>query len=588
MKNIFKILKIASPLYPLMLLITAIIIAGTLFEVVTPILSGQILDEVVRQAGTGTKEYRSLITLLAISLGSGLIYLVLRSVGQRLGDHFAGKLRKYLTELFYDKALSLPQEYYDTEVSGKIVHQLNRGIVSIQGFFQSMTNFMAAMFLQAVVVIAIIAYYNWILSLILLALFPIYFFLSKTSSQRWGKREEKKNAIEDKTRGRIQEVISNIKLVKGFTNEKEEYKIVSGNLTEINKIIKEQSNEYHLFDFAREMSVYLFLFAISLIIFYTAFEGFITAGTVIILIQLVERARWPLFGMSFIIEQIQSVESGSKEFIEILNLKSAENYKEIENSPRIKDPKIEFKNVTFKYESSENIIENVSFTINKDEMVALVGPSGAGKSTIVNLLLKFYNTTDGEILLNGKSYKEISHNAIRKNIALVFQENELFSTTIKENVAYGSEVNEEKVIDALKKANAWNFISNLKDGINAEVGERGIKLSGGQRQRIQIARAIYKDAPILILDEATSSLDAKSESEVSEAIDNLVKDRMVIVIAHRFSTIQNANKIIVLNNKKIEAIGTPQDLASSEGIYSDLLKYQIEGNKKLLKKFEIY
>ncbi len=169
-----------------------------------------------------------------------------------------------------------------------------------------------------------------------------------------------------------------------------------------------------------------------------------------------------------------------------------------------------------------------------------------------------------------------------------FQENELFSSTIKENVAYGAELNEEKVIDALQKANIWEYVKSLPNGIDTEVGERGVKLSGGQRQRVQIARAIYKDAPILILDEATSSLDAKSESEVSEAVDNLIKGRMVIVIAHRFSTIQNANKIIVLNDKKVEAMGTPQDLANKPGIYSDLLKYQIDGNKKLLKKFEIY
>ena len=221
-------------------------------------------------------------------------------------------------------------------------------------------------------------------------------------------------------------------------------------------------------------------------------------------------------------------------------------------------------------------------------MVALVGPSGAGKSTIVNLILKFYEPLSGNIFLNGKEYRDLSHNMIRQNMALVFQENELFSSTIKENVSYGSLLDEEKVIDALKKANAWSFVSLLKNGIHSEVGERGVRLSGGQRQRIQIARAMYKDAPILILDEATSSLDAKSESEVSEAIDNLVQDRLVIVIAHRFSTIQNANKIIVLNNKKVEAIGTPQELAAQDGIYAHLLQYQIEGNKKLLRKFEIY
>lgn len=589
MKNIIAILRLSRSLYPIMIAILVIIITGVGFEIVTPLLSGRVLDEVVKQAGNANRTYNDIFFLLGISLAASLFAIVLRSVGQRLGDHLAGRIRKLLTEIFYDKAFTLPQSYYDSEVSGKIVNQLNRGIATIQGFLQTMTNYMIPSMLQGVVVIAILAYYNVFLGILMLAIFPVYFILSSNSTKRWGKKEEAKNKIEDKTRGRIQEVITNMKLVKGFTNERNEYNYVSNNLTEINNIYRKQSTEYHLFDYARETILFIILFSSSALIFYSALVGAISIGTVIILIQLVERARYPLFGLSFVLEQIQATEAGSKEFIEILNLKSVENYKDDEKVEKITAPKIEFKDVGFKYASAEeNVLEKISFTLNKDEMVALVGPSGAGKSTIVNLILKFYETTAGDILLNGKNYKDLTHNFVRKNIALVFQENELFSSTIKENVAYGAQVDDEKVIEALKKANAWSFVSTLKDTIDTEVGERGIRLSGGQRQRIQIARAIYKDAPILILDEATSSLDAKSESEVSEAIDNLVKDRMVIVIAHRFSTIQNANKIIVLNDKKVEAMGTPQELASQEGIYSDLLKYQVEGNKKLLKKFEIY
>lgn len=575
-------------MHGLMVIIILVVLVGTAFEIVTPLLSGQILDEVVRQSGVELKDYSALINLLIISFTCSMIYLITRSVGQRLGDHLAGRVRKYLTEIFYNKALSLPQSYYDSEVSGKIVNQLNRGIAAIQEFVNTATNFIIPTFLQGIIVIVILGYYNLALAGLMLAIFPIYLGLSAYSTKRWGKREVVKNAIEDRNRGRIQEAISNIRLVKGFTNEKSEYNIVSNNLTEINAIYRKQSNEFHILDFIRELFLYLILFSTTIIIFNNAFLGIISLGTVIILIQLVERARAPLFGMSYILGQIQATEAGSKEFLEILDLPSKENYLLDEKVEKIKNPKIEFKNVSFKYETSETILEDISFEIHQNEMVALVGPSGAGKSTIVNMIMKLYEPVSGDILLNGQQYNQLSHNFVRKNIALVFQENELFSSTIKENVAYGSEVDEEKVIDALKKANIWDYVSNLKDGINSEVGERGVKLSGGQRQRIQIARALYKDAPILILDEATSSLDAKSESEVSEAIDNLVKNRMVIVIAHRFSTIQNASKIIVLNDKKVEAIGTPQDLAAQPGIYSDLLKYQIEGNKKLLKKFEIY
>lgn len=588
MKNIFKILKLSRPMHPLMAVIILFSIFGAVFEIVTPILSGYILDEVIFQTSLAEKNYTPLIQLLTISFITTIVFLFSRSITQRLGDLLAARIRKHLTVIFYNKALNLSQSFYDSQISGKIVNQLNRGIISIQGFTNVFTNFIIPTFLQGIIVIAILLFYNFWIGFLMLIVFPIYLLISTVSTKRWGKKEEAKNVIEDKTRGRIQEVISNIKLVKGFTNEENEFNTVKNNLDSINKIYHKQSNEFHLFDFLRESSLYLIMFVVTVIIFYNAFTGIITAGTVIVLIQLVNKAREPLFGMSYILGQIQMAESGSKEFFEILAISTTEDYTIQSGNKKIIDPKIEFKDVTFRYNKENEVFSKLSFSVKNNEIVALVGPSGAGKSTIANLILKLYKPESGEIYLNNKPYSEINEKEIRKNIALVFQENELFSTTVLENVCYGSDVNEEKAIDALKKANAWDFVQKLPQNINAEIGERGVKLSGGQRQRIQIARAIYKDATILILDEATSSLDSKSEAEVSEAINNLVKNRLVIIIAHRFSTIQNATKVIVVNNNGIEAIGTPQELAKLPGIYSDLLKYQIEGNKKLLNKFEIF
>ena len=216
-----------------------------------------------------------------------------------------------------------------------------------------------------------------------------------------------------------------------------------------------------------------------------------------------------------------------------------------------------------------------------------MGHSGAGKTTITNLILKLYQPSAGKILLAGKSYKELGFREVRQNIALVFQENELFSTSIRSNVAYGKNASEKDIIYALKSANAWSFVEKLPKGVDSEIGERGVKLSGGQKQRIQIARAILKNAPILILDEATSSLDAKSEMEVQDALGKLMIDKLVIIIAHRFSTLQNVDHVIVLDNGEIIQKGTPKELAQIPGVYSDLLRYQIEGNKKLLAGFEL-
>jgi len=588
MKNVLKLLELAKPLRGWMWGIALLIVLTALLELVAPILSKSIVDEIVAKLAGKTSSVNYLILLIIIAFAASLLGNILSVITNRMGDHLAGKLRKFLTDMFYQKVLTLPQSYFDTEISGKIVNQLARGISSTLQFINGLTNFILPMFLQSVFTIAVLAYYNLPVAFFTLILFPIYFFLSYYSAKKWGEEEVRKNAIEDKARGRITEVIGNIKLVKSFSNEQNEADLISENLEKSNRIYAKQSKAFHTFDFLRGLSLNVILLLINLVVFYNTFQGLLSIGEMVLIIQLVAQARRPLFAMSFILTNVQMAETGSKEFLEILDLKSTEFYHKKETAEKLKDPTIVFKNVSFKYESSETVLDDVSFTIGKQEKVALVGHSGAGKSTIVNLILKFYEPTGGDILMKDKNYKDISHLFVRQNISLVFQENELFSTTIKENVNYGNNATDKEIIEALKKANAWDFVQKLPKGLESQVGERGVRLSGGQKQRIQIARAVLKNSPILILDEATSSLDAKSEKEVQEALENLMKDKLVIIIAHRFSTIQNVNKIIVVNDKKIEAQGNPQELAKKKGIYADLLKFQVEGNKKLLESFDIY
>ena len=420
-------------------------------------------------------------------------------------------------------------------------------------------------------------------------LFPIYTYLSYYSSKKWGESEVAKNQIEDKSRGRIQEVVMNMILVKSFNRQKSEYQFISNKLAESNTIYANQSKSFHIFDFLRGLSLNFILLLINIIVFLNTFQGKLSIGEMVLIIQLVAQARRPLFAMSFILSRIQSAESGSKEFFEVLNLESTDQLRNVKISERIKNPSLKFENVSFQYEKSEGVLQNVSFEILPLQRIALVGHSGAGKSTVVNLILKFYNPTKGTISLSGKDYKNLDSLWIRENISLVFQDNELFSSTIKENILYGKEkATDKEIIQALRLANAYDFVKKFPHGINSEIGERGVRLSGGQKQRIQIARAILKNAPILILDEATSSLDAKSEKEVQMALENLMKDKLVIIIAHRFSTIQDVDHILVIDKGKIVDSGTPGELAKKEGLYRDLLNYQVEGNKKLLQEFEIY
>tara|TARA_B100001093_G_C26822771_1_gene1012633 strand:- start:155 stop:1891 length:1737 start_codon:yes stop_codon:yes gene_type:complete len=235
---------------------------------------------------------------------------------------------------------------------------------------------------------------------------------------------------------------------------------------------------------------------------------------------------------------------------------------------------IEFKEVTFSYDD-ENVLEDISFKINRGEKIALVGPSGGGKSTIIDLLSKFYRVKKGKILIDGTDINDYDTNKLRNMIGIVTQESILFHDSIRNNISFGDRnVNEKKIIESAKVANALKFIEGLEEKFDTVIGERGLKLSGGQRQRICIARAIYKDPPILIFDEATSSLDSESESSVQKAIEEVMKNRTSIIIAHRLSTIKNVDKIIVIDGGKIVEVGRHEDLIKSNNVYSKFIKMQ--------------
>lgn len=235
---------------------------------------------------------------------------------------------------------------------------------------------------------------------------------------------------------------------------------------------------------------------------------------------------------------------------------------------------IEFKEVTFSYDD-ENVLEDISFEINKGEKIALVGPSGGGKSTIIDLLSKFYRVKKGKILIDGTDINDYDTNKLRNMIGIVTQESILFHDSIRNNISFGDRnIDEKKIIESAKVANALKFIEGLEEKFDTVIGERGLKLSGGQRQRICIARAIYKDPPILIFDEATSSLDSESESSVQKAIEEVMKNRTSIIIAHRLSTIKNVDKIIVIEGGKIIEVGRHEDLIKSNNVYSKFIKMQ--------------
>ena len=327
-------------------------------------------------------------------------------------------------------------------------------------------------------------------------------------------------------------------------------------------------------------------------IIYQAYRGAYGLGTVVLLITLVLQAEFPLFGSSFIIDALQRASAGSKDYFEVMN--TTADIKDIDDAKRlrVKEGRVEYNSVDFSYEKGSKVLKDISFTIEPGQKLALVGESGEGKSTIANLLLRFYEAGKGTILIDGQDINSVTQNSLRSSIGVVFQEPLLFSGTVRENIAYSDpNIKDSEVLSAAKAANAYDFIKKLPKGLDTEIGERGVKLSGGQKQRIAIARAIVKNPKLLILDEATSSLDSKAEHEVQIALERLMRNRTTMIIAHRLSTIANVDTIVGLKGGKVVEIGAPIKLARGKGIYAELLKLQglaaTEEGKKKLKKYEM-
>ena len=284
----------------------------------------------------------------------------------------------------------------------------------------------------------------------------------------------------------------------------------------------------------------------------------------------------PLKNLTNVVNELQNGLASADRVFTIMDIES--DIQDVDNATEVNDLKnsLSFDNVSFSYgDEKDKVLSNINFQINKGEILALVGPSGAGKSTLVDLIPRFYDTLGGSIKIDGMDIKKLKINSLRSLMGIVTQETFLFDDSVRANIAYGLEnISDDKIKDAAIAANAHEFIKELPDGYNTIIGERGVSLSGGQKQRIAIARAIVKNPPILILDEATSSLDSESEKHVQSAIENLMSERTVFVIAHRLSTVHNANKILVLENGKIVQEGKHNELVNIDGLYKQLHKMQ--------------
>ena len=602
MASLLRIVRFTRALAPLY---TAIIVCSVLTAaaaLAVPFLIGHATDTVAGAVGGQTPTstaVRAVVLIAAAVLAAELFNTVVSNIGGWFGDVMSNRMRTILSVRYYDKLLHLPQRWFDGEITGTIVARLNRSITEITNFAKMMSNSFASMLITTVAVLAISAWYAWPLTVLLLIVFPLYVWLTSLTSVKWQRLEGEKNEQVDIASGRFAEVVGQIRVVKSFVRERSELEDFRRRFWSTDATTRAQSTHWHRMDVIRRAVLNLVFFGIYVIIFMRTVQGAFTLGEMVLLVQLMSMAKAPVESMSWVIDSSQRAIAGSKDYFRVMGTevdpRTAAMLARAEDDvppPAIEPvpgaPVVRFRDVSFAYEDGEDVLHGIDFSVARGEKVALVGESGGGKSTIVNLLLGLYEPRAGEIEVVGRTSTELPLDELRSRIGVVFQDASLFSGTLRENIAYGRPgASDEEVADAARRANADGFVRRFPGGYEQVIGERGLKLSGGQRQRIAVARAILKDAPVLVLDEATSALDTKAERQVQKGLDELMEGRTSLIIAHRLSTIAAVDRIITLEDGRIDEIGTPAELSASGGIYAQLLDLQDSGDRKRLARFDI-
>ncbi len=590
MKQIWRIIRFTNELKRYYISISIFTILLAAMSQLQPLLTKVAIDQITNLV-KGTPADVTLVAIMA-----GLIFLsdlgqtMFSNISGYYGDILAIKIQRLMSQRYFTHMLSLPQSYFDTELSGKIINRMSRGISQIVNYIQTLTNNFLQFIFSTVFSLIIVFHYSWQVGVMLALIYPIFIWLTTRTSTTWQGYQKTINTEQDIASGRFAEAIGQVKVVKSYLQEKRELSLFGKHFNKMVETTYPQSRFWHKQDVVRRLVLNVIFFAIYAYIFIETARGVYSISVMVLLIQYAALIRIPIFSISFIVDQTQRAVTNTKEYFEAMDIEPAITDHQGSKPLQVSQGHIAFQDVYFGYDDT-GVLKGVSFTIEPNSKVALVGESGEGKTTITNLLLRLYEVDKGLVTIDGQAINEVTQASLRDNIAVVFQEPALFSGTISENIAYARpKATKAEVQAAAKAANADEFIRKFEKGYDSEIGERGLKLSGGQKQRIAIARALLKDAPILILDEATSSLDSKSEGMVQEALERLMKGRTTIIIAHRLSTIQAVDQIVTIRGGKVDESGTPQELSQSGGIYAQLLELQqtgTEATKKRLQQYEI-
>ena len=517
MRLLSRILSTTRVLWPFYIGVIICSLATAAASLISPFLIRDATDAIVGAVSSDeglsqaamSDTTRTVIWLVIGLLIADLTQTIVHNIGGYLGDVMTARMREILSTRYYAKLLSLPQRYFDSQVTGTIIARLERSISNITQFLQAFSNNFFPMLLTVGAVLGITAWHYWPLAVLLIIVFPVYTLLTALTSKRWQKIEAKKNEQIDIAGGRFAEVIGQVKVVRSYTAELREIAFFGSRFRRTISLTRDQSTWWHRMDALRGGILNIIFAGIYLLLFLRTLSGEFSIGTMVMLIQLINMARQPVTMMSFLVDAAQRAVAGSRDYFKVMELTpetrtqpellsaatanngdfdsasvgSTADAESVDSAHRssleraaeqeaIGAPIVDFDAVDFAYEEDKTVLSNVSFQAYSGQKIALVGESGGGKSTIVNLLLGFYAPTAGRLSVLGSDVSEVSGSTLRAGSAVVFQDSSLFSGTIRENIAYGKpNATDEEIIAAAKKANADDFIRSFAEGYDTTIGE---------------------------------------------------------------------------------------------------------------------
>ncbi len=528
--------------------------------------------EQVETASFGARLALQLTYIGCLYLVSTLCSLAQQLLLVRVSQHTVRTIR---TDLF-GKLQDLPLRYFDSTPHGELMSRLTNDVDNVSNMLSQTITQILSSIITLVICLYMMLSLSWQLTLASFVTIPLSILIMRAITSRTGKYFKQQQACLGEVNGIVEETVSGARVVKVFSREK----YVQAEFDEANQDLREAGVKANIFSSVMGPlmnMVHNIAYALmSGIGGYLVVTGHVAnIGNIQSFLQYQQQFSNPFTQIANQITTIQSALAGAERVFAVMD--TAPELADAEDADDFSDPKgkVEFKNVSFGYKKDVPILKHLSFTAEPGQTIALVGPTGAGKTTVVNLLMRFYDIDEGELLLDGKDIKSIKRQNLRTHLGMVLQDVYLFAGTVRENIAYGKlDATEEEIRRAIRMADCEEFIDRLPQGLDTELTESGSNISQGQRQLLSIARAILADPAVLILDEATSSVDTRTEMRIQQAMLTLMKGRTSFVIAHRLSTIRNANQILVLNQGEIIERGTHEELVAKNGFYADLLNSQ--------------